>query len=241
MRQLVLLGVCVLDIADRTRDLADVGSDACVALAADARLPVDGLADTDLGGELVVGETQVVGEGRRGARRIRTVNQGDRRCRQGHARVDRSDLGVVPGGDGATEDVTEHLAVHGELARGDTRHIHNGHNATDNGGELEELLVSQLGAHRVIRSTEIDGLGDDLLLATTRADGLVVQLIAGCCLVGFGPLGVHRCRKGCASTSNFSGLCGQGRQSHHGASKNRELVKTHGETPEVTSLKDAPW
>src|SRR5690606_12436532 len=64
--------------------------------------------------------------------------------------------------------------------------------------------------HRIVGSAEVNCLGDDLLLAATGTDGLVVDAVAGF-LVELGcPLGVGGVREGRARAGDVDSVCGQG-------------------------------
>ena len=58
---------------------------------------------------------------------------------------------------------------------------------------------------RRISAAEINGLGLDLLDATRRADALVVDLVAGCLLIGFSPFGVNSVGEGCTCARDVGG------------------------------------
>src|SRR5690606_9664531 len=67
-------------------------------------------------------------------------------------------------------------------------------------------LLKRIRLHGIIRRAEIDCLGDDLLLAATRADGLVVHAIASVLLVLGSPFGIDRIREGCAGAGDVGGM-----------------------------------
>ena len=71
---LVLLGVGVLDVADRAVEALHVGGDALVALAADAGRPFHRGAVADLLFPLGADLGQIVGEDERGARAVGAVH-----------------------------------------------------------------------------------------------------------------------------------------------------------------------
>src|SRR5690606_31128958 len=62
---------------------------------------------------------------------------------------------------------------------------------------------------------EIDRPGDDLLLPATRADGLVVDAVAGDFLVFGRPLGIDRVGEGSARPRQVCGMRRDARGSHH--------------------------
>ena len=70
-------------------------------------------------------------------------------------------------------------------------------------GTVAVSFRQTLIAHGAIGSPEIDRLGKDLLLAATRANGLVIEANGG---INFGvlvePLGVNRVREGSAGAIN---------------------------------------
>jgi hypothetical protein len=71
------------------------------------------------------------------------------------------------------------------------------HDAAHHHRELNETaVVKLLAGKRRVSGSEDDGLGFDLLDAATRADRLVVQPVARLFLVGIGPFGIDRVRKG---------------------------------------------
>src|SRR5690606_7436760 len=113
----VLQRIGQLDVADRTLDLLHVGGHALVALAADAGRPLQRGAFADLGLPVVVDLGQVVGEVEGGARTVRAVDDADLAIGQRHARVERGDGRVVPGGDLAEEDVAQQRTGQLQLAR----------------------------------------------------------------------------------------------------------------------------
>jgi hypothetical protein len=78
VRELVLLRVRVFDVADRAVDLLHVRGDAFVALAADARGPLDRGAFADGGLELGAHLREVVGPDERRSRAVRAMHDGDR-------------------------------------------------------------------------------------------------------------------------------------------------------------------
>ena len=222
---LVLLGVRVLDVADRTVDLGDIRRHTGIAPSAETGRPVDGLARPRGGLESRRHLREVVGEHIGGAGGIRAVHQGDRGGRQLHAGVDLRDGRIVPGLDLAPEDVGQHRAGELHLARLDAGQIDHGHHAADHRRELHQTALGEfLAAQRVIGGAEIDGLGLDLLDATARADGLVVERDARGRLVGFGPLGVDGGRKGGTGAGDLR----LGGTDGHQADGSDEETKQHG-------------
>src|SRR5690606_14537069 len=129
--QLVLLGVGVFDVADRVLQLADVGGDAFVALAALAHGPLDRLAFADRGLPLGRDLGQVIGPAEGGARAVGAVDHHDIAVRQAEARVQGGDRRVVPLLDLAQVDVGQQGAGQAQLPGLDAVDIDHGHRATD--------------------------------------------------------------------------------------------------------------
>ena len=124
---------------------------------------------------------------------------------QRHALVDLGDLGIVPLGDLAVEDVGQNLARQLELAGGNALDVVDGDHAAHHGRELDEAVLLQLFAlQRSIGRAEIDRLGADLADAAAGADRLIVQAVAGLLVVGLGPLGIDREREGRACAGDVS-------------------------------------
>jgi hypothetical protein len=187
----VLLGVGVFDIADGADGLFHEGRDTVIALATQARGPLDRVAGADLAGPGRALHRQVGGEQEAGARAVRAVNDGDRQVRQGDALVEGADLRVVPLLDVAQIDRGEQRSGQVDLARLDARKVHHRDHAAHDCGELVEARAIQLfELQRLVGRAEIDGLGLDLLDAAAGTDGLVVQTDPGLGLIGFGPFGV---------------------------------------------------
>ena len=205
MRDLVALGVGILNIADRTLDAGDVGGDAFVALAAHrrSRRPLDrGALAHGLGpgrADLV----QIVGENKGRARPVGAVRHRDRLVGQLLAGVQRGELGVVPVADGAHEHLGQHFAVHAQFTRLEAFEVDHRHHAPENNGELHHAVLVQVGARQgCVGRAEGHRLGADLAYAAGGPDGLVVQARARGFLVLLGPLGEDRVRESGACAGN---------------------------------------
>ena len=208
--QLVLLGIGILDIADRALGLDHVVGHAFVALGADADRPLDRGVGTDLilpsGAHLV----QVVGEVEGGARSVGAVHDGDRLGRKLRLRIELLDRLIIPFGDLAEEDLGERRPVEHDLAGLDAFDIDDGNDAAHDHRELDQAVVSQLLlAERLVGGAERHRLGFDLLDAAARADRLIVEPDARLFLVGVGPFRIDRIGEGRAGTRNI-GCLGRG-------------------------------
>jgi hypothetical protein len=147
------------------------------------------------------------------------VHDDDVGRRQLQVGVQRLDGGVVPLLDLAEEDFGQDLARQLQLARFDAVDVHHGHGAADDGRELQQTVLFQVSClHGIVRGAEIDGLGDDLLLAAARTDRLVVDRVVGGCLVVRRPLGVDGVRERCAGAGHVGGLDGK----HGGAQRDAQ-------------------
>ena len=104
MGQVVLLGIGIFDIADRTGDLRHIAGNAFIALGADAGGPVNGGVRTDIGLPGRADARQVGGEDEGGARTVRTMHDADGLARQVDAGVQLLDRRIVPAGDLALVD-----------------------------------------------------------------------------------------------------------------------------------------
>src|SRR5690606_22124808 len=123
----------------------------------------------------VVDLGQVVGEVEGGARTVRAVDDADLAVGQRHARVERGDGRVVPGGDLAEEDVAQQRTGQLQLARLQAFDVEHRHDAADGRRELAEAGLRKLFARQgLVARTEVDGAGLDLGDAAARADRLVV-------------------------------------------------------------------
>ena len=205
---LVLLDVSVLNVANRVGDAAYKLGYAFVAFAACANGPVHSSAFAYFALPLGADFAQVVGEDEAGARAVGAAYGGDGCIRQGNASVHGGNGGVVPFGDFAQIDVSQQRAREFELARVNAFDVNHWNYAANNGGELHqasgfELFVFQ--GH--VGCAEIYGFCLDLLQASARAYGLVIDLRASCCLVISSPFGVQRCRERCACASDVLCLC----------------------------------
>ena len=201
MRELVLLRIRVLDVADRTGYALQEGRHAFVALATEAADPFHRRAFTDLRLPLRAHLGEVVGEDEGGPGAVGTVHRRDGLVGQLEARIQVRDGGVVPLLDLAEVDVGEQRAGQLELAGLDAGNVHHGNHAADDRRELDEAVLGELlRLERHVARAEVDGLGLDLLDTGAGADRLVVDLGAGRLVVGFRPLGVERRgkRRACA-------------------------------------------
>jgi len=210
-----------------------VGEGTAVNWPTGAGGPVHSRAFADLALPLGADLAQVVGEDEAGARAIGATHHGNRRIRQGQARVQRLDGGVIPVGDLAQVDVSQHSARQLQLAGGQTLDVDHGHHTTNHGGELHQALgLEVIVAQRGIGRTEIHGLGFDLADAGTRTHRLVVDLDAGGLVVISSPLRVEGSREAGASPCGFLlGPAGGGEQSGHSAGNGHTNRPGHISSP----------
>ena len=206
---LVLLHVGVFDIADGIGQTVHESCNAFIALAASAHRPVHGRALANLGLPVRADLAQVIREDEAGTRTVGTAHRRDRVVRQCQRGIQRLQGRIVPFGDLAKVDVGQCSAVELELTGGNALDVDDRHHAPDHGGELHQALGLQVFVlQRHVGSAEVHGLGFDLLDASARTDGLVIDLDAGGLVVVNRPLGIQRRRKGGAGTGN---ILGQGR------------------------------
>src|SRR6266404_2167874 len=195
-RELVLVRVRQLDVADAAFRLLDDAGDAFVPLAAQPGGPIHALsrarARLPLGRHL----GQVVGEDRGGARAVAAVGYDDLQVRKLRALVLRRDRRIVPLGDLAQEDAGHGLrrelqVLHARRVVDDDHRAHHRRDVLD-AGRLQQLLA----AHGSVGSAEVHRLLGDLLDAAARADRLVVDLHARVRLVVLAePLRIDRERE----------------------------------------------
>ena len=220
---LVLLGVGIFHIANRTGQTLDEGGHALVALAAETNRPLRRGAGTDLGLPLVIDLGQVVGEDEGGAGTIGATDHADVGSGQRQLGIQVGNRFVIPLGDLAQIDVGQHGAGQLQLTRLDAGQIDHRHNPADHRGELLQAVLFQVfDRKRHVGSTEIHGLGGDLLDPAAGADRLVVDLVAGGFLVGVGPLGINRGGEAGAGARHFGSL-GRGGQGNDGCGE--EILK----------------
>src|SRR5690606_15949956 len=137
--------------------------------------PLHSLAFANLGFPVWGHFGQVVGPAKGRARTVGAVNHHDVLVRQGQIGAQVFDCCVVPLGDLGQVDVAQYFTGQFQLARLDAFHVDHRHHTTDHGRELQQVFFFQcLDLHWVVRSTEIHGLGNNLLLTTTRTNRLVV-------------------------------------------------------------------
>ena len=209
-RQIVLLGISVLNVADRVLQLAYISSHAFVTLAALTRGPLYSLALTDFFLPFGRNFRQIVGPAERSTRTIGAMHHDDRCAGQFKIRVQRLDGSVVPLLDLGQEDIGQHSGRKLQLTGLNALDINNRHRAANDGRKLEKVVFSKfVGLHGVVRSTEINCFGNDLLLTTTRTDGLIIDAIACFFLVGGCPLRVDGVRERCAGTGDVGSHSGQ--------------------------------
>ncbi len=202
--KLVVLGVGVLDVADRASHPGDAGGDPFVAARADADRPIHGRDRPDLGAPLRAHLGQIIGEdeGRAGA--VGAMHDGNSLRRQLDVWIEPSQRGVVPRLDLAEEDLGQGRPVDGELARLDALDVHHRHDAADHGGKLRETVCLEIGwLERHVGGAEGHLLILDLPDPLARTDRLVVHRDAGRFLVGLGPFGIDRIGKGGAGARNL--------------------------------------
>src|SRR6266516_5234537 len=107
MGQLVLLGIGVFDVADRTLGLGDVVGDTFIALGADADRPLDRRVEANLRLPLRTDLGQVIGKIVGRTRAVRAMHDCNRLRRQLGRRVELGDGRIVPSLDLAEEDFGE--------------------------------------------------------------------------------------------------------------------------------------
>ena len=209
-----MLSVSVFDVTNRARQTLNKGGDTIVAFTAQTGWPVYGRAGADFRFPLFIHFGQVAGENEGGTRTIGAADHGDVLRRQLQARVELSDRFVIPFFNFTQVDITEGFAVQHQFARFHARQVNRQYHAANHGGELEQTFLSQFViSQRSIRSTEINGVGNNLLNATRGTNTLVIHFIAGFFLIGISPFGIHRRRESCACASQA--CCCEGRESAH--------------------------
>jgi hypothetical protein len=142
------------------------------------------------------------------------VDDGDRQRRQLYAAIEARDPRIIPLEDAAHEDVAEQRTGQLDLAGPDARQVHDRYDAAHHGWKLVKARGVQLvDLERLVRCTEIDRLGLDLLDTTAGADRLIVKTYTRGRLVGFRPFRIERRRKGGARARDIGS---GGRRSHAG-------------------------
>ncbi len=112
----------------------------------------------------------VAGEHEGSTGTIGATNHGDILRRQLHTRVEFSDRFVIPLLI-LPVDITQSFTVQNQLTRLHARQVDCQNHATDHGRELEQAFLSQFViGQRSIRSTEIDGVSNNLFYTTGRAN-----------------------------------------------------------------------
>ena len=136
------------------------------------------------------------------------MHHGDGHVGQVFAGVQGGQFGVIPFGNGAHENFSQHGAGDAQLARLETIEVQHRHGAADDGWEVNHAVFVQLGAgHRCVGRAESHGLGADLLDAAGRTDGLVIHAGTGSGFVGFSPLGIDGERESSAGAGDIGGHC----------------------------------
>src|SRR5690606_23361050 len=143
-RQVVLLGIGVLDVADGGAKLANIGCNTFVALAALASGPLDRLAFAHGVFPLRRNLGQVVGPAESRARTVGTVNNDDVGVGQVQVGVHFFDGGIVPLLDLGQEDVGQNRAGKLQGAGLDAFDVDDGHRAAHDGGELEQVVLFEV-------------------------------------------------------------------------------------------------
>ncbi len=164
VRHLVLLGVCVLHIADRSVGLGGHVGDALVTLGPDPRRPLHRGIGADARQEFGAGLGEILGEQEIRSRAVGPVNRRDRGARQRQLRIQTLDLRIVPLGDIAQVNAGHRRAVQMQLAGLDAFDVHHRHDAPDDHGKLQKtggLQIVRLQRH--VRGAESHCLGLDLL------------------------------------------------------------------------------
>ena len=178
--QVVLLGISIFDITERTDGLRRIIGDAFAALGADADRPLDRGVGADFGTPIRAHLGQIVGPDEGGARTVGAVHDGDGGVRQADAGIELGDRRIVPLGDLAEEDLGNGRSVERHFARFDAGQVEDrNHGAVDHRKLHEAILGDVFRRHRLVAGAEGDGLGDDLLDAAARADRLIIQPDAG--------------------------------------------------------------
>ncbi len=104
------------------------------------------------------------------------------------ARIQGSNALVIPGLYLSQEYPAQGIAIQLELAGPDSFDIYDGNHASNNGRELQELLLVQLVlCQRSVRSAKIHGPRHDLALSASRTYGLVIDLIFRSLMVAVRP------------------------------------------------------
>src|SRR5690606_23332205 len=211
--QLVLLGVSVFNVADRVLQLAHISGHAFVALATLTGRPLHSLAFANLGFPVWGNFGQVVGPAKGRARTVGAVNHHDVLVRQGQMGVQFFDCCVVLLADLGQVDGVQYFTRPCQLGRLDAFRVDHRHHTTDHGREQQQVFFYEcLDLHWVVRSTEIPGLGNKLLLTTTRTNRLVVDAVVRLLGVFSRPFGINWVRERRTSTG-YVCSCGSGRKS----------------------------
>src|SRR5690606_22220594 len=148
-----------------------------------------------------------------GARTVGAVNHHDVLVRQGQIGVQFLDGCIVPLGDLGQVDIAQYFTGQFQLARLNAFDVDHRHHTTDHGGELQQVFFFQcFDLHGVVRSTEIHGLGNNLLLTTTRTNRLVVDAVIRLFGVFSRPFGIDWVRERRTSTG-YVCSCGSSRKS----------------------------
>src|SRR5262249_6756063 len=94
--EVVLLGVGVFDVADRSLDTRDGGGDAFVSPSADPDRPIDGGDRSDLGPPVRVHFREIIGENESSAGAVGAMDNGDGLGRQLHRGIELAKRSVIP-------------------------------------------------------------------------------------------------------------------------------------------------
>ena len=199
-----MLDVGILNITNRVGQTVHECGHAFIAFSTCTDGPVNGCALTHFRFPLGMNAAEVVGEVKGGARAICATHDCDFSVRQRQSGVQGLDGGIVPFGDLAEVNITQHLAVKFHLARSDTFDVDDRHGATDDGGELKlPLLLQIFVSQRHVGGTKVHRFGIDLLDASTRTYGLVVDFDACGLVVVCRPFGIQRSGEAGAGTGHL--------------------------------------
>src|SRR3984885_4836234 len=211
--QVVLLGVSVFDVAERTDRLRGVVGNALAAFGADTDRPFDRRVLADLGLPVRTDLGKIVGPDEGGARSVGAMHDRDCGVGQIDAGIELGDRRIVPLGDVTQEDLGDRRTVERDVTRLDAGQVQDRNDGAVDDGKLHEAVLGAIvRAHRLVGGAEGHGLGDDLLDAAARTDRLIVQPDAGVFSVLVRPFGENRIDEGRSGAGDIGGGSGKYRR-----------------------------
>ena len=142
--ELVLLDISVFQIPNRIGQATYESRDAFVTFSARSNWPVHSGAFADFGFPLGIYFGQIVREDEGRAGTISAAYRSDICVRQIHAGVESLDGCIVPLGNFAQIDITQHLTVQTHLARVKTANVDDGDDTANDGGKLHQVFLGKL-------------------------------------------------------------------------------------------------